>query len=114
MCLRVAGQPGNLFGREVTPGAGRQPGEPDSADADARQPHNGVADGRHHPPDLPVAALKNGEFDLGLRVGGRLRWGREGWDVIPPPSPRGPQRLLRLEHPSQADVLGRRRRSVFK
>ena len=54
----------DFFGGQVTPPAGRQPGEADIPDPDAREAADRVADGGQHPPHLPVAALIDRQFDI--------------------------------------------------
>jgi hypothetical protein len=93
-----------------------------------------VSDRRQHPADLAVPAFKDGQFDDGLRLGGRFRHGGCRRDQaisprshIPPISsvpgrgcglpartPRDSGRVFRLEHSLDMDILGRCRRSVFQ
>ena len=78
-------------GRQVPPGARRQPGQADRPDADAGQAGDGVADGGEHPAHLPVAALVDGQLDL---------------------SDAGPVYVLLAAQ--QADVFGRASQAVFQ
>jgi len=76
------GQGVNLFGRQVPPRAGGQAAQADGADLDARQALDGVANGGEHPAHLAVAALEDGQFDLGVGLGGITQFAGGG-----PPRP---------------------------
>lgn len=50
----------------MPPGSRRQAGEAHTADADADQAGDGMAESRHHAAYLPVAAFINGQFHFPL------------------------------------------------
>ena len=60
------GQRGDLAGRQMPPGARRQAGQANAADADADQARDGVAERRQHPAHLTVAAFINGQLHFSL------------------------------------------------
>ena len=80
----------------MPPRTDRQPGQAHVADRNARQARDGVADGGEHPAHLPLAALKDGQFDFGLRLLFGVRF------------------VTGLDHPPDVDVFGGRGGAVVE
>ena len=75
MCLNFFRERGDLAGRQMPPGTGRQTRELDAADFDAHKLCDRVAERGHHAAHLPVAAFVNGQLNVCLTaraVGVRL------------------------------------------
>jgi hypothetical protein len=62
---------GDLSGRQMPPRTWGQAGQADTANADANQAGDGMAESRHHPAHLPVAAFIDSHlhFPLPCAVG---------------------------------------------